>query len=115
MERMVILILLFTLFLFPMLSFAEEGEGGAYIRVEIRGILETGMLAVGGETTGTVIRANNVTWELDFGGNRSFQELATRLNGQWVLVTGTYHKGRGVEVAERHIVRVTGLEPAEEK
>jgi hypothetical protein len=69
-------------------------------------------MAIGGETTGTVIRVNNVTWELDFGGSKDLQEQATKLHKKPALVTGTYQKIKGVEIRERHIIKVATLKPA---
>jgi hypothetical protein len=83
-----------------------------YIKVEIVGILNTGIFAIGGETTGTTIKVNNVTWELELGGNAKFIELAEKLDGKTVLVKGTYRKVKGVEVKERHIVKVEELQEA---
>ena len=36
---------------------APPPPGGDYIKVEIRGTLRSGMMAIGGETTGTVVSA----------------------------------------------------------
>jgi hypothetical protein len=90
-----------------------EGESGDHVRVEIRGTLRTGVMAIGAETTGTTIHANNVVWELDFGDNRELKDRAATLNRKSVLVTGTYEKRKGVEVKERHIVKVTTLKNAD--
>jgi F5/8 type C domain len=91
---------------------ASTPSAGDYIKVEIKGTLETGLMAIGGETTGTVIRVNDVTWELDFGGNKELKESATKLNKKTVLLTGTYQKIKGVEIRERHIIKVATLNPA---
>ncbi|MCA9070409.1 MAG: hypothetical protein KDA84_15865 [Planctomycetaceae bacterium] len=37
------------------------------ISVKVIGTLKAGIVAIGGETTGTTITAKNITWELDFG------------------------------------------------
>jgi hypothetical protein len=92
-----------------------EETDGDYIKVEIKGTLETGLMAIGGETTGTVVRVKNVTWELDFGSQEEFRALAAKLNKKTVLITGTYEKKKGVEVRERHIVKVATLRAAGEK
>jgi hypothetical protein len=85
-----------------------------YIKVEIKGTLRTGVVAIGGETTGTTITvkgkdALDVTWELDLGGNADLVALAKKLDGKTARVTGTYSKKRGVEIRERHIVKVASL------
>jgi hypothetical protein len=112
----VLLILALTSFLtfFATAATAPDENEGDYIKVEIRGTLETGLMAIGGETTGTVVRVKNVTWELDFGGNEELRGLATKLNKKTVLITGTYEKKKGVEIRERHIVKVATLKAAAE-
>jgi hypothetical protein len=61
------------------------------ITVDVVGTLRTGIVAIGGETTGTTITAQDVTWELDFGKNVELRKTAEKLNGkhpmfeiQWV-------------------------------
>src|SRR5580765_8240466 len=85
---------------FALAATVPEETDGDYIKVEIKGTLETGMMAIGGETTGTIIRVKNVTWELDLGHNKELQALATKLQKKPVLVTGTYQKLKGVEIRE---------------
>jgi hypothetical protein len=85
-----------------------------YIKVDIKGTLKTGIVAIGGETTGTTITVKgkktlDVTWELDLGGNEEFLALAKKLDGKTALVTGSYYKKKGVEIPERHLVKVTTL------
>ena len=103
------------IFLMPLLAIVHAGENekSDYIKVEIKGTLQTGVMAIGGETTGTVIRVNNVTWELDLGNNKELRDLSDKLNNKTVLVSGTYEKRRGVEIRERHIVKVITLKAAE--
>jgi hypothetical protein len=84
---------------------------GDYVKVEVCGTLRAGMMAIGGETTGVVIAARGVTWELDLrqvGG----AARAESLDGRKVVVKGTLEVKRGVERRERAIVTVTSLEPA---
>ena len=96
-------------------GFGDKGDTKSpdAIKVEITGTLTTGIMAIGGETTGTIIQSGNVTWELDFGQNPQLQARAKELNGKRVVVTGTYRRGRGVEIAQREIVTVASLTPAE--
>ena len=93
---------------------ADEKEE-SYIKVEIKGTLETGIVAIGGETTGTIIKVGKVTWELDLGGNQDLLELAGKLNKQPVVVTGRYQQKPGVEIPVRHIVTVKTLKGAKGK
>jgi len=92
---------------------AEEEE--AYIDVEIKGKLETGIKAIGGETTGTIIRIDKIVWELDLGGNKELIALAEKLDKQPVIVTGRYQQKQGVEIRVRHIVTVKTLKGAKGK
>ncbi len=81
----------------------------SYIKVEVKGILKTGQMAIGAETTGTSISARGLSWELDFGDNPRLQKLAEKHNDQTVVVTGTLDVKQGVEVHHREVVAVTGL------
>jgi len=96
-------------------SAAEEGPRDAkeYIRVEIKGRLQSGVVAIGGETTGTTITASGATWELDLGDSKKLRALAEENNGKTVVVTGKLTVRRGVEVRRRTIVTVESLKPAE--
>jgi hypothetical protein len=82
------------------------------ITVTVVGTLRTGIAAIGGETTGTTITAKRVTWELDFGKNAAFRKTAEKFNGKKVIVQGSLERRRGVEIRERWIVTVTGLQAA---
>jgi hypothetical protein len=91
---------------------APPPPGGDYIKVEIRGTLRSGMMAIGGETTGTVITARGATWELDLKGVAQGRQKAESLDGRAVLVKGALEIRPGVERRERAIVTVTSLEAA---
>jgi hypothetical protein len=86
--------------------------GGDYIKVEIRGTLRSGMMAIGGETTGTVVSARGATWDLDLTKVPDGRTRAESLDGRLVLVKGSLEIRPGVERRERAIVTVTSLEPA---
>jgi hypothetical protein len=83
-----------------------------FIKVTVHGKLKTGLVAIGGETTGTVIVADGITWELDFGTDKTLREQAQKLNGKQVVVKGRLHRKPGVEVRERWIVDVKSLDEA---
>ena len=82
------------------------------IEVVVRGTLRTGMMAIGGETTGTTVTASGATWELDLGGNPKWKAQAESLGGKRVVVTGTLAVRPGVERRQRWILTVKSLEPA---
>jgi hypothetical protein len=82
------------------------------IEVVVRGTLRTGMVAIGGETTGTTITARGLTWELDLGRDQALRRKAESLSRQRVVVRGTLEPRAGVEVPQRLIVSVNSLEAA---
>lgn len=90
-----------------------EAAPQQYIRVEVRGKLTTGMMAIGGETTGTAITANGITWELDLGRNADMRARARQLNSKTVVVKGSLQRRAGVEIRQRWIVTVSSLVSAE--
>lgn len=79
------------------------------ITVSVVGTLRTGIMAVGGETTGTTITAKGIQWELDFGRNAELRATAEKLNGKPVTVNGTLERRAGVEIKERWVVTVASL------
>ena len=83
-----------------------------YIQVEVKGLLKSGILAIGGETTGTTIAAQGITWELDFGKREELRKLADQLSDQNVIITGRLNVKRGIEIRKRWIVDVTSLQAA---
>jgi len=91
---------------------ADDPAPADYIKVEVRGTLDHGIVAIGGETTGTVIHVGKVTWELDLGGNPELLKLAEELNKKTVVVSGRYFQKAGVEIPVRHIVKVEMLKAA---
>ena len=77
------------------------------------GTLQTGIVAIGGETTGIVLKTEkNGQYELDLNKNAQLLKLAETLSGKKVVVKGTYQPRPGVEVKERRIILVTTLTAA---
>jgi len=97
----------------PLLMSAAPAGGGEFIRVEVQGKLQTGIMAIGGETTGTIITANGITWELDLGKNAKLKKKAEAFNGKQALVRGELTRRKGVEIRERWIVKVTSISAGE--
>ena len=93
---------------------AASPDENQSIQVEVQGILQTGIVAIGGETTGTTISAKGITWELDFANSPKLRDLAEKLGEQTVIVRGTLDRKAGVEIRQRWIVTVTDLEPAKQ-
>ena len=96
-------------FILPLVLSAAGRDGDHYAKVEIKGIIQTNMAAIGGETTGVVIKVGDLSWDLDLGKNRVLQELAERLNGKTVLIKGTLMRIKGIEIGERDVVVVESL------
>jgi calcineurin-like phosphoesterase family protein len=96
-------------FILPLVLSAAGRDGDHYAKVEIKGVIQTNMAAIGGETTGTVVKAGDLSWDLDLGENRALQELAEKLNGKTVLVKGALRKIKGIERGERDVVVVESL------
>jgi hypothetical protein len=90
----------------------SKAGGDDSIEVVVRGTLRTGIMAIGGETTGTTVSARGATWELDLRGNPEWAARAESLNGRRVVVTGSLEARPGVERRQRWIVTVKTLEPA---
>jgi hypothetical protein len=92
---------------------AADKENKESIKVEIQGQLRTGVLAIGGETTGVTITASNLTFELEFADGSGLAAKAEDLNGRDVVVTGKLEGRKGVEIPLRYIVEVESLKAAE--
>lgn len=96
------------------LTLAAEPESSVKdsITVEVIGTLKTGVVAIGGETTGTTITAKGITWELEL--NETLRGKAEDLDGKQVFVRGGLGRSAGVEIKERWIVSVNELMLPEE-
>lgn len=90
---------------------ATRPADGGSIRVDMFGVVRTGVMAVGGESTGTTLAALGFTWELDLGGNQAFADLAREQNGKELNVVGTLTVKQGIERGRRVIVAVKELRP----
>jgi hypothetical protein len=87
-----------------------ESIGGEAIEIAIRGKLQTGLMAIGGETTGTTVTAKGITFELELAGRQ--RRIAEQLDGRRVLVKGELNRRTTPERGQRWIVdvrRIDGL------
>ena len=75
---------------------------------EWTGTLRTGVVAVGGETTGMVLETATGTFEIQPATDVVLAALK-KLDGQQVTVHGTLTKRPGTEVKERRIITATGV------
>jgi len=74
------------------------------------GALESRVMTIGGETTGVVLKTKSgERYELDFGDDGNLANLAEKLSGKPVVVTGENTIRGGVETKDRRIIRVAKL------
>jgi hypothetical protein len=90
----------------------KAGESGQKQMQVFEGTLQTGVMAIGAETTGvTLTTASGEVYELDLK-NPKLKQSAESLNGKKVSVEGIYKPRPGVEVKERRIIDVKRLAAA---
>jgi hypothetical protein len=88
----------------------KEKEAESYLKVEAKGKLRTGIMAIGGETTGTLITTPGGTFEVELPEKTD----ADKLNGKTVKITGSMYQRKGVEIrGVRTIIKATKVEIAE--
>ncbi len=78
------------------------------VSVEFCGRLRHGVVAIGGESTGTNISAGRIIWEVQLN-NDADREFAATNHKQTVVVSGRLRKVRGVEMKDRWIIDVKKL------
>ena len=91
----------------------EKERDEESVEVTIVGTIRAGIVAIGGETTGTTITAKKMTFELDFGEVEDSRMLAEELDGKKAKVRGSLERRAGVEIKERWIVTVEKIEPVD--
>lgn len=81
-------------------------DAESYLKVEAKGKLQTGIVAIGGETTGSLITTPGGTFEVELPRGTD----ADKLNGKTVILTGTIYQRKGVEIrGVRTIIKVEKL------
>ena len=90
------------------LPLKDLSEGKA-VEVRVRGILTDGIIAIGGETTGTTISFGKTTWELNLQNEKTLRRAARILNDKPVVVSGLVRTQKGIEVATRTILTVESI------
>lgn len=78
------------------------------VSVEFCGRLRHGMMAIGGESTGTTISFNRTIWEVQLHSDAD-REFARQHHKKTVVVTGSLRKVSGIETKDRWIIDVTKL------
>ncbi len=89
---------------------ADPEHSSESITVTVVGTLKTGIVAIGGETTGATITSGGITWEVDCGNDAKLRDTASGLSGQQVRLHGTLELRAGIEVKERWIIHVSSLQ-----
>ncbi len=87
---------------------ADDTRPEPSISVQCCGRLRHGVVAIGGETTGTTITFQRMVWELQLPDDTA-QDFAEANNKEFVNVTGTLRRIAGTEVKDRWIVDVKTL------
>ncbi len=99
-------------------AFAQEPHNSdpplQSVSVECHGRLRQGVVAIGGETTGTTITFNGMMWELDLKDDAQ-QEFGKKHHKGTVTATGTLRKIAGTESKVRLIVDVKTLSERDAK
>lgn len=80
------------------------------ITIKVCGRLQVGMMAIGGETTGTTITAKGIQLEVTWGDDDELARRAGQLDGQGVCVSGALRQRTGPERGRRLIIEARSLE-----
>lgn len=88
----------------------REGAAETSVTVRCRGRLRHGIVAIGGETTGTTITFHRTIWELNLP-DEDTRQLADRMNKEDVVITGSLRRVIATEDVVRWIVDVEKLSP----
>lgn len=84
---------------------AEPTKPKSAVRVECHGQLRSGVVAIGGETTGTSIAFDRVIWDLKLA-DESGRNFAKDHHKKSVVVVGTLRRPNGVQIPDRWIIDV---------
>ncbi len=84
--------------------------GKESVTVEIVGGVRTGIPSTGVETTGNLIAANNIVWELDFQNKEALLKSAMNVGDSLARVKGELVMERGTDARSRFIVQVESIE-----
>jgi hypothetical protein len=89
-------------------TMADDTPPKSTVSVHSCGRLRHGVVAIGGETTGTTITFNRIIWELQLN-DADAREFAKRHHKKTVMVTGSLRKISGIEAKDRWIIDVKML------
>ena len=95
----------------PAASASINSSSEESIRVEIQGKVRTGILSRAA-STGTMVVANGIVWELDLGNDAQLIEAVNQLGTDVGTIKGTLSKLTNPDRSVRWIVDVASIEPA---
>lgn len=95
-------------------AFSESNTERPSVSVQCHGLLRHGIVAIGGETTGTTISFHRITWELQFADDHG-REFAALHHKKPVLVTGALRKVISTESMTRWIVDVKKISASDSR
>jgi len=90
---------------------AKDNDQEQVIPIELRGTIKTGVVAVGGETTGIILQTKDGVYELVV--PKSLLALVNKLNGKEAIVTGMPVIRQGVELGQRRLLFVVTIVAAD--
>ena len=119
MRRLNPLFLMASMSMLNLLSAAEQApldkpSQGNAITIQVNGRLQTGVMAIGAETTGTTIVADDIRFDVDWGRRTSLARRAQGLDGKSVRITGSLRQRTGPERGQRLIIEVSSMETNDE-
>ena len=95
-------------------AFSENNTERPSVSVQCQGLLRHGIVAIGGETTGTTISFHRITWELQFADDHD-REFAALHHKKPVLVTGALRKVVSTESMARWIIDVKKISASDSR
>lgn len=96
---------------------ADETDPAQSVTVEFCGRLRDGMMAIGGECTGTTISFERIIWEVKLNSDAQ-RQFADKHNKDTVVVTGSLSKVSGIETKDRWVIdvkKLSELDPTKHK
>jgi len=88
---------------------SSEGTYTDSISIEVNGILRTGQMAIGGETTGTTITSKGIQFDVDWSNAAQLARQAEQFDGKHVRLSGTLRQQTGPERGRRFIINAKDL------
>ena len=97
----------------PLYAGDKDKKDNEAKKVKLTGTIKTGIVAAGGETTGTIIETKEGNYELHV--SKELRKEVDALNKKLAEVTGTLETKKGFAVKLRKIVTVETIKAAEQK